>query len=552
MDGEVLLGLCEHATGANNELGVEINTSAKWVSVGNTRVRGHVFLGDKSLSAHMIARQIDCLDTPEQVIKLVERFNGFFSIIRCFPTSLIACVDRIRSMPLFYGVLGNRVCISDDAEWVRQRVEDKQIDSDAAQEFLMTGYVTGSDTLYQKVQQIQAGEAVIVKWSSEKPTLYKERYYSFWHSEPEQLESVEALAKQLDEAMVGSIKRLVQMASGRQLVIPLSGGFDSRLIAVLLRRLGYSNVLTFTYGVPGNREAVVSQTVARTLGFNWEFIEYNQKLWRKWSQSEERRNFDRFGSGWASLPHVQDWPAVWRLKETGKIEPGAIFVPGHTGDFICGGHIPGRFRGLSRLTTDDFVEEIFNRHYSLVRPRRRRRDRLLRLFYHRILHRAEVESITDPVIAANAYEKWEWQERQAKYIVNSVRVYEFWGYHWWCPFWDTDVMRFWESVPFAHRRPALYHAYVNNLWAKVSGAVVPQANHDALRSCTKAIIKPVRSLVYGSQLLLGMWRFAKAVNHPLSPFGYDPVSRLFPEMMRGNTLLGIAANDFLQSRLANA
>jgi asparagine synthase (glutamine-hydrolysing) len=52
----------------------------------------------------------------------------------------------------------------------------------------------------------------------------------------------------------------------------------------------------------------------------------------------------------------------------------------------------------------------------------------------------------------SSLESWNWQERQAKFIANAVRVYEFWGYEWRLPFWDAEVVDFWAAVP-----PALRH-----------------------------------------------------------------------------------------------
>jgi len=50
------------------------------------------------------------------------------------------------------------------------------------------------------------------------------------------------------------------------------------------------------------------------------------------------------------------------------------------------------------------------------------------------------------------YEYWDWRERQAKYIANSVRVYEFFGHEWRMPFWDASLIRFWQNVPFHLRK----------------------------------------------------------------------------------------------------
>lgn len=73
-------------------------------------------------------------------------------------------------------------------------------------------------------------------------------------------------------------------------------------------------------------------------------------------------------------------------------------------------------------------------------------------------------------------EFWEWQERQANYMVNSVRVYEYWGYEWRIPLWDMELVQFWKSVP-AHLRAdrKLYNTYVDRYQdLPVSGANSPK------------------------------------------------------------------------------
>jgi asparagine synthetase B (glutamine-hydrolysing) len=42
-------------------------------------------------------------------------------------------------------------------------------------------------------------------------------------------------------------------------------------------------------------------------------------------------------------------------------------------------------------------------------------------------------------------------ERVAKFIVNSVRVYEFFGYSWRMPLWDNELIGFFSQVPLKFR-----------------------------------------------------------------------------------------------------
>lgn len=188
---------------------------------------------------------------------------------------------------MFYALKGSDFFLSDDAEWVREKVGNTTMDEIAKEEFQLTGYVTGQDILYPSVKQLQAGEFLSINANEETQQLKTERYYRFLHTEPENYDEQD-LYKKLDAATLASIDNLIRYANGRHIVIPLSGGYDSRLIATLLKRRGYENILTFTYGVPGNKESAYSKKVADALGLKWHFIEYSNELWREAWQTEER------------------------------------------------------------------------------------------------------------------------------------------------------------------------------------------------------------------------------------------------------------------------
>lgn len=410
---------------------------------------GHVW--EKELLSSLCTKDLEF----KYAVGVIKNITGFFSLVYQNEKQLIASVDHIRSHPIFYGQTNTTFYLSDCAEWVREMVKDISMDEQAKAEFQLTGYVTGSDTLYKNVKQLQAGECL----SLVNGKLELSRYYRFLHIEPAQYNEQELLLN-LDKVAKESIKRLIKYANGKQIVVPLSGGYDSRLIATLLKETGYENILTFTYGVKGNKEAEYSKKVADALGLKWMFIEYTNELWSDSWHTAERKAYQVFGSGWSSIPHIQDWLAVKIMKQQGMVEPNAIFVPGHTGDFISGGHIPKHlFNDFNaKYNIKDVFEAIYSKHYSLVNNHSMIEGK--NNFFKKVLNGMEVNTVETAYEFADTFEKWEWQERQSKFIFNSVRVYEFFGYDWWIPLWDKEFVQFFERLPLKLRSHDWYKEYV--------------------------------------------------------------------------------------------
>jgi len=397
----------------------------------------------------------------DELSAFFNQLNGFFAVVIQKDQTVLAAVDRVRSIPLFYGQAEGRIFLSDDAEWVRSRVGDSKMDPVSRKEFLFTGYVTGQETLFPRVHQLQAGEMLRVVRNGDSLHLQMHRYYRFLHTESRDPVDEDSLLAELDAVSEKCVQRLIDYADGRQIVVPLSAGYDSRLIVTILRRLGYENVIAFSYGVPGNRESTVSRAVAESLNYTWEFVPYSNKRWRDWWNSKERMEYQWWASGWTSLPVFQDWPAVWELRKAGKVEKDCVFVPGHTGDFISGGHIPHTIDAKDKGSLGDLSQSIISKHYCNTRWNENNTESCSR-WHDRIIKVAEAKAVRTKDDIANWFEKWEWQERQAKFIINSVRVYEFWGFDWYLPLWDRDFMTYWQAVPLCFRKNKnLYDKFVN-------------------------------------------------------------------------------------------
>ena len=46
------------------------------------------------------------------------------------------------------------------------------------------------------------------------------------------------------------------------------------------------------------------------------------------------------------------------------------------------------------------------------------------------------------------YRSFEWRERQAKIVVHGQRCYDFFGYNWTLPLWDSEIINYFEKLPF--------------------------------------------------------------------------------------------------------
>jgi len=515
-------------------LAVELHCHSKsWRVDGGLHVRGQAFAADGE-------RVVSAEEWPELVLnpdRLTE-VNGFFAIVSVARDEVFLAADHIRSMPLFYAHRGDDILVSDDAEWIRRQLGATEIDPVAADLFARTGYVTGHSTLIKEIHQVQAGEWVRLSMSPDGPQKVAGRYYRFIHAD----ESADG-PEQLEAAVVAAHRRVIAQARGRQLVVPLSGGYDSRLIATMLVRLGYKNIVTFTYGRAGNVEAKISRDVATALGLPWAFVEYTPATWRAWRALPEWQEFQLEGGNWSSLPHVQDWPAVLELKARGFIAPDAVFVPGHAADFVCGGHLPVEVRERRPVDAGTFSSAILRDHLKeagAIREPTRYRARI----EGEVLCRPKwsVESVAD------AFEEWDWQERQAKYIGNSVRVYEYFGHDWWMPFWDREFVKVFEKTPLERRIDhRWYGEFVAGAYAKMTNVSAIDAAVTERETTRQRAINWLKawlpaSLEHGLRVLKEV---AAVRSHPMANFG-APYRRFCAMRIRqGATVIGVLAAEHL-------
>jgi len=421
--------------------------------------------------------------------ELVEQLEGFYSLILKSDNKLYVAVDHIRSYPLFYAEYNDNFYLSDNAEWVRCQVEDKEMDADAKQEFQILGYVTQRNTLYPTVKQVQAGE--LLTYSLDEGLTIKQ-HYEFIHKEPITFNFQDHLQQLNIEAKL-AIQKLIKFANGRQIVVPLSGGYDSRLVILLLKEAGYKNLIAFSYGEKNNPEVTLSKKIAYTLGIKWHFIEYTRDKFKEFWSTEELQLYQKFGSNWSSLPHVQDLIAVRSLKELKLIENNAIFSPGHC---CVTGFLPNL---KDKIINKKLLVSELNKVHSLI-PLLSNNFLLEQIFASDINYDIDVNTFI------SEFMKYGWKERQAKFICNSVRIYEYYGFSWYLPLWDKRFSIYWYSIPLNYRLERnLYINYVENIQSIYFKEKISRASN--LNFSLQLIKKIINHSSYFNVLFKKMYHF---------------------------------------------
>lgn len=422
--------------------------------------KGHFFYNDCYYDNQNI-ESIICDMNLENLKSEIIRLNGKFFVYYENEEYVWVAVDRVRSMPIFYSYDGVDFYISDDAYWVEEKIGECHIDNSCVNELLCSGFVSGRNTLYKEIKQIEAGEYIVFCKKTGK--INREQYYRYVHKNFFQC-NYEEIDKMFFQVLNDVFKRLIESVNGRTLYVPLSSGLDSRLIVMMLKNLGYDKVVTYSYGKKNNLESKISKKISDKLGYEWRFVEYSNSLWKEWYDSEECKKYCKLAHSFVSTPHFQDWPAVWMLKKQNLLEKDAVFIPGHTGDFLAGSFLPHKFNDSNKKVENEcIIKPILDRHYSF-RGHFKKRDKNYDEFKYKILN--GIDDLFDGTLngAANAVECWVWKERQAKFITNSLRVYEIWGYDWRIPFWDNEMLTFFEKLRIEDRYLKKYYTrFVLNL-----------------------------------------------------------------------------------------
>lgn len=482
-----------------------------WQSMGDTHFLGAANLYGKKASVKEVSQLLGPIKQVADIGPLLRQLDGCFALLHHCHLGWVACVDPCRSIPLFYSTdtIADRLDLHLDGP-LRQEARALMPRIEMAQ---------GSDTYLQGWQQVEAG--CFLLFGPNGPAQFPYQAYGITEEAMDWATGVEGFNQVIDRML----QWLGPQVEGRRVVLPLSGGYDSRFILSMLKELGHDAVVAVTYGKATGRETPMAQRVCDKLGVPWTFLPYGESLFH----SAIHHGFDEYllrASNGASVPQEQEYAAFAHMDKHGMLNGEAWVLPGYCGDVQAGGFIPDVF----------FEAQWYSKPVSAAQ-----------YIAQAICGLGQASLVKAPTAMAPGFhqfcaevESWLLREREAKYVINGVRCYEHFGLGWALPLWQRDFIEFWRRVPLALRRDkALYVKVLNQRFFEPMGIAGRGPELDALfgshsmasrlrRKVPTGIRLAIKRLIFGKNRrdvnnlhLLANMLYAQMTGQPKSPYSVN-------------------------------
>lgn len=437
-------------------------TSPLWHTIDGVSVRGYIVVDGRMLCGDDMARYFAEAKDVNYLRWKLEAAEGLFAVVVARERWSAIAVDRMRSIPLFYSSEG----IADTPYPLAP--SPFVLDETSAMVYKASAATFPGSTLDKRVSQVEAGTIVCFDTIGFDQQIGYVSYYShLCQASDEHPSTVSALSEAMDVAFAN----LSLSLSNRPVVVPLSGGYDSRLIACHLKALGISNVVCFNVGMPGSNEEAVARRVAATLGFDYHFVDASSQevFMPEIYADEDFRRYYRHLGGYTNFVWLFEYMAMRYLLRQGLVSQDAVVVPGHSADSLAGSHLAKGGIAINS-TASQMARAMVYRSFEYKASFR---------LYKWMEHHCE-RLLNQGYTPVSVYQDFIMQHRQAQQIVNSARVYEHFGLGLRLPFWDKALLQFFRTLSYSQLYACrLYEQYAHEVFQK-HGVDFPRADGKAV------------------------------------------------------------------------
>lgn len=185
--------------------------------------------------------------------------------------------------PMFYFIRSNLIIISSSYQALLQRLPAEDLktlvfDHTAIYESFLFNAVLRSRTFFQDIKKIIAGKKLTINVRT--CVVNEESCFILpFNKENEPNHDDSTLIDQAIDIYEQLI--LPEQTQAEDILLPLSGGFDSRLLACLMKKNGI-DFHSITFGTKESTEPFVARKIAKALGVNLQYLELKDEYYDYW------------------------------------------------------------------------------------------------------------------------------------------------------------------------------------------------------------------------------------------------------------------------------
>lgn len=426
----------------NKNIYLKFNLGFKWYSSKSIAVKGYFYVDDVFYEKEEALKYLDKNLTHNNRKDIFERLNGVFTILISEGDHLEMVCDVTRLFPLFYAIKYDVLFVSDDIQLLKSKIKTNQFDKLSKLEFKVSNHTHSNKTLLKNIFQLEASKYLIFN----KTNILNNQFLFHYSIKKESSNSFKKLKSEAIQTIESTFLRFLKSINNKTILLPLSGGFDSRLLAVFLKKHNYKNVICFTYGRKQNFEVENSKKTAKQLGYKWFFIEYSTELIANFLETNEFLEYAHFAGKYSSMPYLQEYFAVKYLKEELNVPNDSIVVPGFAGDFLGGSEYN---KVSTNLKTEKIADAILNIKLNNFKVSKSEKSKLKEVMENNV---RKIDNRYETKIPSTVFEDYVLKERIAKYIFNSASYYLYFGFEVRFPYWDLELLNFFKELPIQYKK----------------------------------------------------------------------------------------------------
>jgi asparagine synthase (glutamine-hydrolysing) len=486
-----------------------------WDHRNDLWVTGFILSGEIFLRGEELLDYFSGTLTLNEFEEKLKSANGQFSVIIVRKDETWIATDRLRNWPLFYTRIEGKFILSDDSYKLTGLRSDNQFDPEAYNSFLASGYVINHRTLISEIFQVEAGSLVVLGDGAKR---------HFYHNPAAGIINPVDLktgSDELEKILQDVFRNYFHALKERFIAIPLSGGYDSRLVALMASKYHPENILCYTYGRKDNPEVELAMEVANRLKIKWINIVYDTELVGDFINDDFFQKYYPWASDLTGMFFLQEYFAVRHLKTNNVIPSDSVFISGYSGDFIAGSYLtPSMHKSMNK---NDLSRLIYSEYFRLVNLSKYKRSALCELISESI---PSGSSQTWKVV-----EGWDMKERHSKFIINSAKVFSFFGYEYVFPLWDNRLVDYMLDIPFSLRmdRTLYEHTLRDHIFKENSMNLQLETNPSPVRKSYQRLKEALKPLLPAAIRDLFI--------DPYNPILYDEITRILLEDLDPDTII---------------